>query len=259
VERHEISKELCRIAALLNDYGISDALVSMVEPVVRRLRKHLQKGELDAARDVYKRWDGKLADLADGSIPADLREVLESYTYDMGVGPFVFEKSKSRVERVYYARYDPFKNKVLVFWNTDYPLQAKAAGVWGKKKRIVLKRLANFDLSVQHEVSHAVRDAETQRIKTYMERMDEEGEGGSVAEFYWGPRGHVEVDFEVDAIINAIARLKRRMGRKWDRMTWDDLVAEQHVLGRLKRGSKPWKAWIKRLHREGLLGKRMRH
>ena len=124
----------------------------------------------------------------------------------------------------------------------------------GKYKKDVLSDLRRYESTISHEVTHAVRDAMTGNVSRHVERAQKDR---TVAEGY-RDRGHLDLEFEVDATMSAIATLKRRMRRKWDLMTFKDV--EKHLRGTKlpEPGDSAFKKWVGRMNREGLLSRAMR-
>lgn len=130
------------------------------------------------------------------------------------------------------------------------------------KDREIAKRLIR-DLEhtpdvIEHEVSHLIRDAQTGRLSKFVRRASAETPEGKKLAVAYGT-SHTDFPFEIDATISAMASLKKRFGEaKWNRISFN---AVELALGKAKGkhftpGQR--KIMLKRLNREGLLGKNMR-
>jgi hypothetical protein len=107
--------------------------------------------------------------------------------------------------------------------------------------------------SIEHEVSHAMRDLQHATLSRELRGRFTKPE---VQEKY--AKSDLEFHFEVDAVAHAFRALKARLGqKKWDTLTLKDLFKK--YTPRPKLNSKEKRALLKRLARENLLGKRMKY
>lgn len=135
-------------------------------------------------------------------------------------------------------------------WILNAGLLAQFAGE--SEYRKLINDLRRAPETIEHEIAHAMRDLEHATISREMhgkfkkKKVREKYVRGPQLEFY----------FEVDATVHAWRALKARLGqKKWDSMTVKD-VWKYHPRGDVN--PRETKELLRRLHREGLLGKRMK-
>ena len=239
------------LGALLEDYGISDALSEKIwnELGLKKLSDCFSNADWYKADEIGEKNPkiaGLLVDLAK-DIPDDKRKVYGELRYEVEI---------VSVNEARYANnfYEPAKKRILISYNAGLPMVLKDNGGISAKLHSQLKRdIARFDVSVRHEVTHALRDAETGHISKFTQKMSGNPQ---LNEFY--NREHDNIEFERDAIVNGLSKLKRRMNDKWDELTLADL--RQLLPGLKLFPAMPMeyrKKWIDRLIREGLMGKKM--
>jgi hypothetical protein len=241
-------------SALLKDYGISEALSDKVwnQLGLKKIANAFYKGDWLTAMTIGKsspQITGDLIDLAK-NIPREKQEIYKDLRYDASI---VSDTNKN-----YWSlnKYNPTSKVIVLWFNAALPANLISDGS-GYIKPEYLERLHNdvrrYDISIRHEVTHALRDAETHHLETFVKRGDKDR---SLYEFYMGH--HDEFEFERDAIINGLDALKRRMRDDWDTLSVADL---RRLLPSFKlSASMPIierKKWIDRLIREDLMGKRM--
>lgn len=118
--------------------------------------------------------------------------------------------------------------------------------------------------SIAHELTHWMDDALhdnflTKRLKkAYAMKLQNSPDWEKVRQ--GGEDDTYLSDYEVNAVINGIAELKRQNEDVWNELTWEDLKNMYSTLDNLdNRLGLEWRKKIfKRLAREGLLGDRMR-
>jgi len=246
-----------REAKLLDDYGITDGIIAKVEPTFNQIKRLFKAGKYDEIAKINKTFKGILLWVADeNKLTPEVEAALRSFKYVIEFGPSVMPTHWSHVS------YDPRTKTIWLQYTTNLLQSLKKRGELEGYKGVMHEKhmqndLNRFDLSVQHEVTHAVRDSITHHLETHIKRYDKDEK---VRERYKGDRSHIELEFEIDAEINALARLKRRWGqRKWD------LIADHKTLERVapgtqfpKPGDPMFRKWVKRLIREDLLSNAMR-
>jgi len=239
-----------RTAKLINDYGISDALAKIVKPMMADIVRSYSKGDYEGPLKYKgKEWRGFLRELATKKMPDEVWDALEFHTYRI---KFV---SSSR-DYLHDASYTPNEKNVRLLYNVGLiPELIKHDEFRGNKAKIITD-LRRYASTIKHEVTHAVRDAMTGHITEFIQKMKKDKK---VREQYSQGRGHLELEFEIDAIVNSIDVLRRRMGKKWEFMTFKDVRKKMPGVRLPSRRDPMFKKWVKRLHREGLLTEAMRH
>jgi hypothetical protein len=128
--------------------------------------------------------------------------------------------------------------------------------------------------TIYHELSHWISDS---LYNTYIGNLVARAKNISEDDPNWKEKikkimsmGKVNVNmthFEIDAQIHAIKQAKRMLKKEWDEMTFLDLFYEYNSLRAIakilyKIGEDVYREWfkdlVKRMNREGLLGKNMR-
>jgi len=230
-------------AKLLDDYGISDALSRKLKPIMADILRSYKKGDYEGPLK-YKgrRLAGRLVDIADRDMPEDLRHAISEFEYEVKFGLLTQNIWSDN-------NYHVGENKVILIYNLALVPVLVQYGEFDRYRSKIFRDIRRYPVSIRHEVTHALRDAMTGHIRRYVERRDK---SKAVTERYLD-RGHVELEFEIDATVNSLAVLKRRFPKRWERMDFGDM--EKYMPGvRLPRKGDPvWREWIKRLHREGLL------
>ena len=257
MNRTVIASELLRVAqdvlgALLNDYDMADALAHKVwsELGLKNVVIAFDKHDWNAAWAIGRtrpHIEGTLVDLAK-NIPDDRREMYKELRYDASI------VSDSSMNHWSLNRYGPASKVITLWFNAQLPLNIMDNG---SIKPEYLARLhydvRRYDVSIRHEVTHALRDAETHHLERFTKKSDKDR---SLYEFYMSH--HDEYEFERDAIINGLDFLRRRMKDEWDELGLADL---RKLLPSFKLSAQmpimERKKWIDRLVREDLMGKRM--
>jgi len=236
-------------AKLLDTYGAEDTLYNLIkEPMSELLEAVIKwdKEEIELLIDKYRglMTEGKLADLSN-IYPEDLKKILEegNFTYKI---KFLAINQRNWS----FVSYYPAKKEVILEWNLYLPLLIDE----DDKNRLVLD-IKRVPESIKHELVHAFRDAKTKHIHKYIEKTRQPKAKEKQLEYY-EERGHIELEFEIDAIINSISHLYERLkkeGINIQNLKFEDI---EKYLGGFEFPEKDdpyFKVWIKRLHREGLL------
>ena len=153
--------------------------------------------------------------------------------------------------------------KFLVDYEFDLGLLSKPF-----QRSTILRELSEISIkgSISHELAHWVDDSfynHSERFKPFFSKNRE-----SVARtFTKGKTENINLtNFELNACIQSFDEIKRAMSQKeYDKLTFIDVITLKPSLGYLfstigKKEEYDWyiKKFIKRLNREGLLGKSMR-
>lgn len=240
-------------AALLEDYGMANGLARLIKADMEAIIRATKKGDVDTVRAYAGRLHtGYLTKLATRRIPDELREKYAKVTYKIGFesswndywGETAYRPDGSLIIAVYNVG---IAERILMMSN---PAERKA------NLEKLIRDMSRYELTMRHEVTHALRDAQTGSIGEYVDRMMRDNQ---VAEFY-NHHGHQQLDFEVDAVINAMAKLKKKKWKIWNTLTMADI--EKIMVG-MRFPDKyteadTWKMWVRRLTREGLLTDAMR-
>ena len=122
--------------------------------------------------------------------------------------------------------------------------------------------------TIYHELSHWVSDAlHNSYLHNLIARAGEHPDKANEI-MAMGKANVNSTHFEIDAQIHAIKQIKRNFRKEWDNMTLTDLFYKytslMHIAKSLySRGTKLYYMWIKdlikRMQREGLLGKNMKN
>jgi len=164
-------------AALLKDYGITDKIEDMLRPYITQIQAAVEKA---AAEDdgegkhhrklegLISRFDGltlkaHLADMASNRIPDNLRLVLKKEDFKITV----HLKDDSRALYWSNAMYDPLGNEIIL--NFNLALARHIANDPRELNRF-RKDTDRFGETVKHEVTHALRDAETRVIRKFVKK-----------------------------------------------------------------------------------------
>jgi hypothetical protein len=122
--------------------------------------------------------------------------------------------------------------------------------------------------TIYHELTHWVSDSLHNRHIAKLINVAKDARGSEVLR-RWRPSVG-QTPMEIDAQVHAVKAIRQTMGKKdFDKITWEDLFKRKISIlfnfGVTPRGILPEKEWqkyfkifVKRLHREGLIGKRMR-
>jgi len=120
--------------------------------------------------------------------------------------------------------------------------------------------------SINHEISHWIADTlYNSQISNILKSVKEMGDDDIMK---LGKKDVNMTYFEIDAQIHGIKEIKRKNENKWDYITLESLFQMYPSLGSIHReiskyGIEVSKIWqrdlVKRMYREGLLGKRMRN
>ena len=237
------------VAKLLEDYGITKNLYKKIKKHIDDIYEALKADDIDKLRALETKLGGKevkgfLAELS-SRLPEDVAKALIGMKYRVR---FV------DMARGYWhdAGYIPGKNEISIKYNVYLP--AVVAGTGERDK--LLKDIARTRMTMRHEVTHAIRDAMTGHIKEFIDRARKDKGVWRVYE----EKGHQEIEFEIDAVVNQIDELFKGMSkREREAIGFGDLVKIFPGLRLPARGSSAFRVWVKRLHREGLLTGAMRN
>jgi hypothetical protein len=233
-------------AKLLPDYGMTKAIMEKLRLPLDRMTRLIEIEDAKRLSRISTSVGGKVSDLADSTIPPEFKEYLdkEKYRWDVKFGTFMGDFLK-------LAQYNPHNKIILIYFNTALPLSI-GKYFWRKKDK-ALRDLEKTDVTVRHELTHLLRDAQTGHLKR---EVDKRKVDRQLQEKYLS-RGHQEMEFEIDAIINGMDELRRRIGdERFDELTPKDL--ERMMVVKFPRDTKTLSKWVKRLMREGMLTTGMR-
>lgn len=240
------------LAKLLDDYGGTKALMRILDKPLNTYRKLAVKGEFEELADLFYRKSGNISELLDNSTPEGFKEFLDSRRYKWEV-KFFNSQGASGVSWFRRAAYMTRDRIIAIQFNTGLPLTLSNYGAWKKERTRLLRDLSKTDVTIRHELTHLLRDAQTGHISEYTKQRARRPE---VNESY-AQRGHQEHEIEIDAIINGFDQLKKRFGEKrWNKLTPSRLEELQMV--RWPRDTKTLSKWVNRLIREDLLTDGMR-
>jgi len=236
------------MAKLMDDYGISNTLAKKIKPIISDIVKMYKNDDVEGALKYdSKTFKGTLLSVAK-RVPDDMEDALSGYRYEIR-----FKDGRPLGRTIAEAMYIPSQKLVRVVYDVGLAVELGMAMFKSYKSRII-RDFERYELSLKHETTHAVRDAVTGHIRKYTKTLKEM----EVREQY-RDRGHLDLEFEVDATINSFAVLKRKVGaRKWELMTFLDLEERIPGLRIPVKGDPAWRVWVKRMHREGLLSKAMK-
>jgi hypothetical protein len=238
------------VSGLLNDYGISRKIAAevLLKFDFRGLLRAIKKRDMDFLEKYSKKQDvisGHLADYAPAQALKEhpsLQDIGLRITLDNKGDPYYWSD----------ASYTPSENFVsIVFFAGTPKMVVRYSPSQSDRLSVDISR---FHATIRHEVTHALRDNKTRHIGKFTERMMKDK---SVAESYMQLPN--EFEFEIDAVIHALAVLRRKMGKKkWDALSIDGLLLSHpsFAVKKMLTGNKG-KAYLRRLIREGLLGKTM--
>jgi len=246
----KIASRIC-VAKLLKDYGISDSIYALVKSRFDKMLELISEpledeGKLSRELGLLEKgFKGTL--LEHGKrVPRKLEGLLKNFKYEFAIkrgGSMKFVD-----DAAYYAQ-----DKTLKFkYNPQIIMMIIGFGGSDRKRNLaLLKRdIAKVLMTIRHEVTHAIRDANTGHIERYVSKMQADPR---VREFY-DERGHKELEFEVDAQINAIALLfKKKRGKKRNEISFDDIHRDYVGFRFPEKGTPAYKALIRRLARERML------
>jgi hypothetical protein len=124
---------------------------------------------------------------------------------------------------------------------------------------------ASIKGTIYHELSHWISDSIYNRnISKRLEIAQQSGKLDILTKY----GSNLFTDYELDAQVHAIKQLKRDYKKDWDKLTWSDIIEKKGsfdvIFKRLKTlntrdQEEYFKRMIKRLNREGLLGKKLRN
>lgn len=118
--------------------------------------------------------------------------------------------------------------------------------------------------SIRHELTHYVDNSlhgnfASKYIHKARKTLSKGDEKRAWKIFSQGKEDPYLGSFEINAVINQTDELKRMFKNKWDKMTIEELLKKLNMSGHAKRyGDKFLKPLLKRMWREGLLGKQMK-
>jgi hypothetical protein len=213
-------------------------LLQVVKPTLQKIRVLAAKDKADEIAKVKSRLAGNVSDLI-----RNPPEFLTGYEYE-----FIFE-NRNRADKWAEPMYMPSQKLISVRFNTELPSLLKRMYQWDDFKVQFLRDTARIDSSLRHEVTHMIRDAQTHHIERYLDRRQKDRK---VYEEYQ-QSGHQTLEFEIDAIVNSMDQLKKRLGpARYDKLTPERM---SQMLPGFNWPTKPeiLQKWIKRLQREGLL------
>jgi len=237
-------------AALLDDFGLTDALLRLVQPRMQVLLAAVKSDDLRTVEKlVGKRFSGRATSLVQGGLKK--HPELKDYRYQIIFGGLPAD--------AYWidGAYNPYDKTLHVYLNVG-----KASSKYGnpmyrldweyRGKRECITELESLDVLIRHEATHMIRDSQTGHL-----RRNLDNETLSQSSIYM-QTGHTEDNDEIDAIVNELDQLKKRLGSAaYDKLT--PSMIERLVPGR-EWPKKPEviHRWVKRLIREGLLTTGMR-
>ena len=241
-----------RAGALLEDFGVTDGLFNLIEPTLVKITKFAKRDEVGKIGSMDKSSRGTLLDVATKKVPDEMRDVLD------GVDFKIEFKNVDGSKFWGNARYRPKQNLLLITYNTGLPLWLEANDIWQENKDRFIRDVKRTDLTLRHEVTHAVRDAQTGHLKRLMDLYEENPEMLR----HYNQRGHIEEEFEIDAIVNSLDRLRDKVGyEKYMGMGLRDIdraFARDDMPMLPSRRDPFFKKWVDRLSREDLLTDKMK-
>ena len=243
----------------IKDYGITTAIYAKIKPLLLSLAE-LAEGILEAK----KRGEGVIT-------RKELSNTLRGFKGKRFIGtigkavrlPKKLSKVKDKKYEVRFrslaepflvgAGYDPRLKRIVV----DVNLRMFRALYGNPEADVVLlergvNELRGGELILKHEVTHLLRDSDVGHIKHHLKRM----RGNEKLRKEYHKSGHEELEWEIDAYINAIARLMRRLPKSRRKNVGFEYL-ERRVPGLKIPSGRAKRKWIKRLNREGLLTEKM--
>jgi len=231
---------------LLDDYGVTNALTKLVKPHITTVKKLFDAGDTGALGSYYYNKEGKLGDL-----PGIKKSPENKFIMDIGY-KILFAEGNGNCWSL--VGYNPLSKYILLQY--DILAAVNCLTTCPQYNDIFKRDIARFDVSIRHEVTHAIRDAHTHHIKKFMERSKTDKK--LVQEY--NEHGHQDFEFEIDAIINSFDRLRKKIGvvryNKLDEAGFENLLPGLRFP---RVGNPARKVWMRRLEREGLLPDKMLH
>lgn len=244
MRREQIARELVKLAreldaALFPDFGIVDGIMKRIKPELSKIRKLVLNEDAKGLRKLNFDVSGSITDIADNSMPTEMRDDLEDRGFSWSVRTIKMRATKFRL-----AAYDPGRRQLTIDFNTEF---FKYVDIERHKTKL-LQDISKTDVSVRHEVTHLLRDAATGNIDRYIEKLQKDE---SVREHY-NNRGHQELEFEIDATINGLDQLRKRFGpERFDKLTPRRI--EELMVATFPKDIKTLSKWVNRLMREDML------
>jgi hypothetical protein len=239
-------------AKLLDDMGVTKAIVKKVMPYMKKIRDGVKKRDAKKIRAVVgRKVHGEFVDLV--RMTSEQEEIFKS---DYGKGRWAvfyeveFTRNRETKGQV-RGDYDPDTRAVKIKIDAESPAIMIENGFDELDKYLRLTDDAKIKAVVRHEVTHAIRDAYTGHLKRTTDRRKRDPK---YDDYYRGERGHLDEEYEIDAIVNELEELSRHLGRrKWKEMGPSKIEKLLNMTLFPKVGDGAFFRWVKRLKREGLL------
>ena len=231
------------VAHLLPDYGISDALMAIVKPHIKAIKAMVEKGDVVGLEKYEFKKEGILGDFLNADMISE-----NQFLWNMG---YVISFGRYYIRKWSDAGYNAVQHVIILRYDMDIPIQvANSHPEW---KDQFVRDLYRAEMTIRHEVTHAVRDSQTHHIEKFVDKMKSDQK---VVKEY-NERGHKDLEFEIDAVVNSLEVLKRKMGKGYDKLDEDGLENKLSGLKFPRIGDPARHKWIQRLMREDLLPEKM--
>ena len=268
--RNQIASELIHIAALMDDYGITDAIYKIVKSELDKILKFLEKSADETFADYDNRLHEGLVEsnkfVMDISLPIgglvantskDKEELLKGFVFALRVQKGFEPLSIRRISKRGIVGGVYSHDNLTIFIDVDLIEIVSLYAKFYKSRRTdlysaffnsVKRRFDDIDSVIHHELIHLLRDVHSHHV--HKKERDVE---------WYKERGHIEDPHEIDAEIHEMARYMNKLSEKdRDKVTFAQLCKKfVPQLSSEKSGSPVLHRWIKRMGREGILTKSM--
>lgn len=263
-----------------------------------RLQNYLNEKTFNVSADIdyiYKRAFKKPIDLFKkgkyhefAKFVFGSKKIMGDYIFDNFTSSDLKSKTSQKADKMKPVRiycgisskgnmYDPIINNIVLSINYSAFNLLRDANFDINIVKEQLKPTGNFDQflsefsetkiksSIYHEISHWLND--TLHNLNIMRRAEKAIEYKSLKPVLGKHKDVNLTDFEVDAQVHAIKQMKRQNRKRWDELTWYDLTTMNPSLREIfrklffitqKERKEYFKRLMKRLHRENLLGDKMK-
>jgi hypothetical protein len=251
-----IASRVCT-AKLLDDYGLVAALMRILKPDLAKLKRLAQRDKLFEISDYSFRSEGYFFDL-DDTLEARAPE-LSGFRYSLcSQGGWGASAAPARSDWVSAAYHTSSKTFTVLIncrqarrFITEQPTVSnnwKYVYSWNvAEKAQFLMELDQVELTLRHELTHLIRDAHTMHLTRFVDTATPK----QIKRY--NETGHDTWAIEIDAQVNEMDQLRRRLGpKKYNSLTLDTLYAAVPTFHWTRKPNIVRKYWRKRLIREGL-------
>jgi len=244
---------------ILDDYGMAEALAKKVWDGLGldKVAELIDANELAKLSEISRcnsRMRGNLVSLAEGLPPDKKRKYCNlMYAVSRVVEPPMDDCFADYCYDSLYRDGMPYAiGTVFISYNFPLPEKLQKIGHWDETEKLFLFGQLDFRMllsSCRHEVTHAIRHAEIG--KAWVRPRSSSRSVSGMCDEAWCAN-----ERERDAVIHEVAETRRFTGEHWDKMSLDELFDSSYNMDKLLKPPHR-KTILKRLLREGLVGKRM--